>query len=84
MGVPIEGPTNCFCDNQSVVGNVSLPESTLQKKHNFIAYHKVREEVTHNTQRVTHEKGVNNLSDALTKFLGPTKFRNNIQCILWR
>ena len=84
MGVPIEGPTNCFYDNQSVVGNVSLPESTLQKKHNSIAYHKVREAVAQNTQRVTHEKVINNLSDALTKFLGPKKFRNNIQCILWR
>ena len=32
MGVPIDGPTNCFCDNQSVVTNVSNPESVLNKK----------------------------------------------------
>ena len=46
MGVPIDGPTDCFCDNQSVANNATLPHSTLSKKHNTIAYHKVRERVT--------------------------------------
>jgi hypothetical protein len=45
MGVSITGPTNTFCDNESVVKNVSKPESTLTKKHNSVAYHKVREAV---------------------------------------
>ena len=84
MGVPVDGPTNCFCDNQSVVTNVSKPESMLNKKHNAIAYHKVRESVAQGTQRVTHEKGINNLSDCLTKFLGPLSFRHCIECILFR
>ena len=83
MGVPIDGPTNCFCDNKSVVTNVSKPDSTLNKKHNAIAYHKVRESVAQGTQRVTHEKGVNNLSDCLTKFLGPLSFRHCVECILF-
>jgi hypothetical protein len=33
FGVPIDGPTNVFCDNAAVVNNASLPESTLTKKH---------------------------------------------------
>jgi hypothetical protein len=41
MGVPIEGPSNTFGDNSSVVKNVTLPESTLHKRHNSIAYHTV-------------------------------------------
>jgi hypothetical protein len=37
FGVPIEGPTNVFCDNDAVCNNTKLPESTLKKKHNSIA-----------------------------------------------
>jgi hypothetical protein len=33
FGVPIDGPTNGFFDNNSVVVNVNHPESTLNKKH---------------------------------------------------
>jgi hypothetical protein len=35
FGIPIDGPANVFCDNHGVVSkNVSIPESTLMKKHN--------------------------------------------------
>jgi hypothetical protein len=37
--VLIEGPANVFCDNHGVIKNVSIPESTLMKKHNAINYH---------------------------------------------
>eukprot|EP00934_Nitzschia_sp_Nitz4_P002319 Nitzschia sp. Nitz4//scaffold471_size5685//193//5616//NITZ4_009210-RA/size5685-processed-gene-0.1-mRNA-1//1//CDS//3329552692//2319//frame0 len=40
LGIPIAGPTNGFCDNRSVVINSTIPQSTLQKKHNMIAYHR--------------------------------------------
>ena len=43
FGIPIEGPTNVFCDNHGVVLNSSRPASTLQKKQNEINYHVVRE-----------------------------------------
>ena len=33
MGIPIDGPTNMFCDNKAVVRNSTMPESTLKKKH---------------------------------------------------
>ena len=39
FGIPIDGPTNVFCDNQSVVTNATMPESVLKRKHNSIAYH---------------------------------------------
>jgi hypothetical protein len=68
MGIQIEGPTNAFCDNQSVVTNSITPQSTLSKKHNTITYHKVRESVAADAIRIKHEKGKNNLSDVLTKF----------------
>ena len=84
MGVPIDGPTNCFCDNQSVVKNSTLPHSVLQKKHNMVAYHKVRECVAMKALRIRHEKGTDNLSDCLTKFLPAPSFKKCIQNILTR
>jgi len=43
FGIPIEGPSNGFCDNENVIKKVTRPEFISQKKHNAIAYHKVRE-----------------------------------------
>jgi hypothetical protein len=84
LGVEIGGPTNAFCDNKSVVTNLVLPQSTLSKKHNSIAYHKVRESVASEAIRIAHEKGDDNLSDVLTKFLPAPKFKACVQCILTR
>ena len=69
FGIEIDGPTNAFCDNKSVVTNVINPESTLAKKHNAIAYHKVRENVAMKAIRVKYEQGKDNISDILTKIL---------------
>ena len=49
FGIPLEGAANIFCDNQSVVTSSTVPESTLKKKHNSIAYHRVREAVAAGT-----------------------------------
>ena len=67
FGVPLEGPTNVFCDNEAVTKNAIFPESTLKKKHNAIAYHRTREAVAAGTIRVTKEDGKTNLADVLTK-----------------
>ena len=70
FGIPIEGPTNVFCDNEAVTKNAIHPESTLKKtKHNSIAYHRTREAVAAGTIRVTKEDGKTNLADLLTKSL---------------
>ena len=70
FGVPIEGPTNVFCDNESVVKNCSTPESTLKKKHHAISYHRNREAVAAGTVRITKEPTKTNLADVFTKVLG--------------
>jgi hypothetical protein len=69
FGIPIDGPTNVFCDNEAVTKNTIFPESTLKKKHNSIAYHRAREAVAAQTIRVTKEDGKTNLADVLTKLL---------------
>jgi hypothetical protein len=67
FGVPIEGPTNVYCDNQGVVTKTTKPESTLKKKHNSIAYHRVREAAAVGTIRITKESHEFNIADMLTK-----------------
>ena len=69
FGVPIEGPTNVFCDNEAVCKNTTLPESTLKKKHHSIAYHRCREAVAAGTVRIAKEATRTNLSDLFTKLL---------------
>ena len=46
MGIPVLGPAYVQGDNQSVLANTTIPESTLKKKNQSIAYHFVREGAT--------------------------------------
>ena len=45
FGIPLEGPTDVMCDNNSVVNNLQHPESVLSKKHlsTPICYHHAHE-----------------------------------------
>lgn len=83
FGIPIDGPTNVFCDNKSVVTNSTVPTSTLKKKHNSIAYHRVREAVASGVLRVAKVHTSENLADLLTKPLGGTLLKSLIERILW-
>ena len=67
FGVPIEEPTNIFCDNKSVFENASIPDSTLKKKHTSICYHRSREAVAAGMVRIAKEGTTTNLSDLFTK-----------------
>jgi hypothetical protein len=67
MFVPLEGPVNAFCDNSSVVLNSTQPSSTLKKKHNAIAYHKVRKAIASNIMRLAWVQTSKILADILTK-----------------
>ena len=69
FGVPIEGPTNIFCDNEAVYKNCSIPESTLRKKHHSIDSHCNREDVSAMTCRIEKKGTKTNLSDLFTKIL---------------
>ena len=69
MGVPLDGEMNVFCDNESVFKNSTLPESTLKKKHNSIAYHHTHEAQAANIVCIAWEKSEMNLADVLTKLL---------------
>ena len=75
MGIPIEGPAEVLCDNKSVVVNSSVPASVLNKRHNAICYHRVREAYTAGTIRVGWIQGGYNKAYIGTKTTIPTKRR---------
>ena len=75
MGIPLDGSTNVFCDNEAVFKNSTHPESTLKKKHNAIAYHRTREAQAAGTVRIAWEDGEYNLADLFTKLLPGPKLR---------
>lgn len=82
MGIPLDGATNVFCDNESVFKNSTHPESVLKKKHNAIAYHRTREAIAAGIVRLAWEDGRFNIADVLTKLLPGPKLRQLIACIL--
>ena len=67
MGVPIDGYCWTFVDNNAVVKNGSLPESTLKKKSNSIAYNYVRSKAAADIQRIGWVPTDKNCADMLTK-----------------
>ena len=83
MGIPIDGPTNMFCDNEAVVRNSTMPESTLKKKHVAICYHRVREAYASGMIQIAKEDGATKLADVLTKSLPGPQLRYLIGRILY-
>ena len=73
FGIPMEGPTNVFCNNEAVFKNTSIPDSTLKKKHTSIYYHRAREAVAARTMRVAKEGTATNLADLFRKLLTDSK-----------
>ena len=72
FGIPVEGPTDVMCDNNSVVNNSQHPESILSKKHLSICYHHAREAVAHGVIQVGKIESTCNLADLFTETLPTT------------
>jgi hypothetical protein len=84
MGIHLNGHAHVRVDNMSVVKNTSVPESTLKKKLNAIAYHFVREAVASGIIRIAYEPTGSNMADILAKLSpGPTTLQI-IGTILYR
>lgn len=67
MGVPYDEPAYIEADNQSVLCNTTIPDSTLKKKSQSLAYHMVREGVVRDEWITTYINAHNNEADLLTK-----------------
>ena len=69
MGIPCNTPAYIEGDNQSVLSNSAIPDSTLKKKNQSIAYHFVREGSARDEWRMAYVKSSLNEADLLTKQL---------------
>ena len=83
FGVPLDGLTTGFCDNQSVVVNATTPPSTLKKKHNSVAYPKSREAIAVGTIRLIKDPSETNLADVLTKTFSEPRMKYLVSKILF-
>jgi hypothetical protein len=83
LGIPLDGPAWLFGDNQSVITSSTIPHSNLNKRHNALSYHRVREAISAKVMYFIHIDGKLNPSDVMTKFLGWTKFWPLIQPFLF-
>ena len=82
VGIPIEGFTCAYGDNQSVISNSSNPESQLKKKSNSIAYHFVREGVARDEWRIAYINALDNPSDLMSKSIPKGEKRNKFVSML--
>ena len=83
MGVPLDGATSIYCDNDAVVKSTTAPESTLKKKHNAICYHRSREAQAAGHVRIAKISGEENLADVFTKVVVGAKRAYLLMKILW-
>ena len=67
MGIPVDEPAFIFGDNQSVLANTTMTESTLKKKTQSIAYHFVREGSARDEWQTSYINTHENVADMLTK-----------------
>ena len=68
--MPIKEKYYMFGDNQAVVTNATIPHSQLNKRHQALAYHKVREAVAAKMITFYHVDGDKNPADILSKHWG--------------
>jgi hypothetical protein len=83
FGIPISGPTNVFCNNNAVVQNTSIPESTLSKKHNSNNYHIIRKAVAAGIICVGKEDTLTNIANVFTKLVPFTRKYQLLSPFLW-
>jgi hypothetical protein len=83
FGIPIEGPANTFVDDNSVVWNATVATSTLKRKHNSIAYHRVWEAIAANVIRFAKVSGEKNHAGMLTKPLPANELTSLMRKVLY-
>ena len=66
LGAPITTKSFLFGDNRSVVTSAPLPYSTLTKRHNILAFHRVTEAIAAKLMAFYWIQSAYNLSDILS------------------
>jgi hypothetical protein len=84
LGVPLDGLATLCGDNRSVMINTTVPSSQLKKKHNAIAYHRIREALAAGIMRFVKIRTEDNVADLLTKPLKNPSFHSIVSKVLFR
>ena len=79
----MKGKAYMFGDNESVVISGSIPHSRLNKRHNALSYHRVREAIAAKILSFTHVPGKTNAADILSKHWGHTDVWPTLQPLLF-
>ena len=78
MGIPVIGCLFLYGDNQSVLCNTFIPDSTLKKNIHAIAYHFVMKGVASEEWVTGYAKSENNAADPLTKTIPAGERRDRL------
>ena len=84
LGFKVEKQSLLLGDNMSVILNATVPSSVLKKKHNAIAYHRVREAIAAGFLRFAHVDSKENIADIMTKSVDKTTFHYLTKKCLFR
>jgi hypothetical protein len=83
LGVPVEERSYLFGDNQSVITSSTIPHSTLSKRHNALAYHRVREAIAAGIVSFYFTKGKDNPADILSKHWSYNDIKDVLKPVLY-
>ena len=67
LGVPLKEHSFLFGDNESVVNGSTMPHAKLNKRHNFLSFHRTREAIAAGYIKFIHMRGTINPADILSK-----------------
>ena len=70
LGLNVKQKLYLFGDNSAVITNGTISHSQLQKRHNTLAYHRVREAIADKVMALYHIPGGINPADILSKHWG--------------
>ena len=85
LGAPITTKSFLFGDNRSVVTSATLPHSTLTKRCNIHAFHRVRESIAAKLMAFYWIQSAYNLSDMLSKHWDhPTVYPMTLKLLITR
>ena len=81
FGIPVTEPALVYGDNQSIICNMTAPQSTMKKKSNAIAFHFLREGCARDEWRTAYIKTNFNVADLMTKPLAGIKIWKFVQML---
>jgi hypothetical protein len=74
VGIPLDGTTVMFVNNESVLTPSTIPHSTLNKRHHALSYHCVRKCIAAKFLYLLHVSGKMKLTDMVTIPLSSASF----------